>query len=108
FANSRIGTACFRDAEFLSGANIVAKFEGDVDLQWAHFAEEANFVGAEFGRKALFKPWGVRVEKPIRVTWRQIGPGLERAESATGFVEEGIYRTLEDNFRRLGDLESEN
>ncbi len=101
FAESTFGAACFKNAEFSSASVFSSTFQGEVDFRWAHFADESSFVGAEFHADQSLMLSGLRAEKPLRLAWKQIRGKLRKPDKLT-------YQTLEDNFRRLSDLDSQN
>lgn len=100
FAESTFRASCFKDAEFLGPSVFSTEFQGPVDFRWTHFAHEANFIGAEFQTNSL-KLSGFRPESPLRLSWKQIDGKMQSPEKLT-------FLLLEENFRRLQDLDSQN
>jgi len=106
FAGSQFDTACFKDVEFLAATTFASLFRGAVDFRWALFAEDSSFVGTEFKQPQGVQFTGFRVEKQLRLTWGQLEDHL--ATAGTSREEELVYLTFLDNFKRTGDLDSEN
>jgi len=103
-----------RPVRFLEFYDLRQGLFGTVDLSGAEFDRGADFSGSTFQAAISFE--GTKLRQPVRFTWDELKGRLKRVtpsgkisdRRAESTLSLASYEELERNFKKLGDIESEN